>query len=50
MKYQTAKNILIKESEFLGLALPALMNWVRKSGKMQFSEKVVLAYKTVMNQ
>jgi len=50
MKYQTARNLLIKESEFLGLSLSALMNWIRKSGKMQFSEKIVLAYETVINQ
>ena len=46
MKLQTAKNILIKECDFLGIKLEVLLLDIQKYGRMLFSEKVCEAYAT----
>lgn len=44
MKQETAKKVILKEAEFLGITYTATMNEIAKFGKMIFSDKAVQAY------
>lgn len=46
MKLETAKKVLIKECDFLGIKLEVLLADIQKYGRMLFSEKVCEAFST----
>ena len=46
MKLETAKKVLIKECDFLGIKLELLLLEIQKYGRMLFSERVCEAYAT----
>lgn len=46
MKLETAKKVLLKECEFLGINLTVLLDDIQKYGRILFSDKVVEAFET----
>lgn len=47
MKIETAKKILIKECEFLGIQYELLIADIKKYGPMLYSQKVMEAFLTL---
>lgn len=49
MKTQTAMNVILKESLFLGMSIVEVMKDVQKNGRMLYSDRLVQAVKIIAN-